>query len=59
MMAKMVFILTDSAQRYFDPNDKNSVEIVKIANINDMSEYQPFGLYYCVDEECTRTGFNN
>ena len=58
MMAKMVFILTDSAQRYFDPNDKNSVEIVKIANMDDMSEYQPFGLYYCVDEECTRTGFN-
>ena len=36
----MAFILTDSAQRYFDKDDKEAVEVVKIANISpdDMSE---------------------
>ncbi len=54
----MAFILTDSAQRYFDKDDKEAVEVVKIANISpdDMSEYSPFALFYCVDEVCTRNG---
>ena len=47
-MAKMVFILTDTSQRYFDPNDKEAVEVVQTANIpaNDLDEYSPFALYY-------------
>lgn len=54
----MAFILTDSAQRYFDKDDKEAVEVVKIANISpdDMGEYSPFALFYCVDEVCTRNG---
>jgi len=55
---EMAFILTDSAQRYFDKDDKDAVEVVKTANIsaNEMDEYSPFALFYCVGEVCTRNG---
>ena len=54
----MAFILTDSAQRYFDKDDKDAVEVVKTANISadEMDEYSPFALFYCVGEVCTRNG---
>jgi len=54
---EMVFILTDSSQRYFDPEDKDAVEIVKQSNIKDLSEYSPFGLWYGVGHLSPRSGF--
>jgi len=54
---EMAFILTDSSQRYFDPEDKDAVEIVKQSNIKDLSEYSPFGLWYCVGQLSPRSGF--
>ena len=57
-MAKMVFILTDTSQRYFDPNDKEAVEVVQTANVpaNDLDEYSPFALYYQEGLVCKRNG---
>jgi len=49
MMAYMMcIVLTDSAQRYFDPADKSKREIVKLSNIpsDEMNEYSPVGFYY-------------
>jgi hypothetical protein len=59
MMAEyeMAFILTDSSQRYFDPEDKDAVEVVKQSNIKDLSEYSPFGLWYGVGHLIPRSGF--
>jgi hypothetical protein len=54
---EMVFILTDSSQRYFDPEDKDAVEVVKQSNIKDLSEYSPFGLWYGVGQLSPRSGF--
>ena len=56
----MAYILTDSAQRFFDADDKNAIEVVKVANISadDIGEYSPFALFYRVGEVCTRNGFN-
>ncbi len=54
---EMVFILTDSSQRYFDPEDKDAVEVVKQSNIKDLSEYSPFGLWYGVGHLSPRSGF--
>ena len=56
----MAYILTDSAQRFFDADDKNAIEVVKVANISadDIGEYSPFALFYMVGEVCTRNGFN-
>ena len=54
---EMVFILTDSSQRYFDPEDKDAVEIVKQSNIKDLSEHSPFGLWYGVGHLSPRSGF--
>lgn len=55
----MAYILTDSAQRYFDKDDKEAVEVVKTANIpaNELDEYTPFALFYMKGEVCTRNGF--
>ena len=56
----MAYILTDSAQRFFDADDKNAIEVVKVANISadDIDEYSPFALFYMCGEVCTRNGFN-
>ena len=54
---EMAFILTDSSQRYFDPEDKDAVEVVKQSNIKDLSEYSPFGLWYGVGHLIPRSGF--
>tara|TARA_Y100000389_G_scaffold203422_1_gene251808 strand:+ start:383 stop:982 length:600 start_codon:yes stop_codon:yes gene_type:complete len=54
---EMAFILTDSSQRYFDPDDKEAVEVVKQSNTKDLSEYSPFGLWYGVGHLSPRSGF--
>ena len=57
---EMVFILTDSAQRYFDPDNKKAVEVVKLTNIptDKMDEYVPFGLFFMVSKTCELNGLN-
>jgi len=56
---EMAYLLTDSAQRYFDKDDKEAVEVVKTANIpaDEIGEYSPFALFYMKGEVCTRNGF--
>lgn len=57
---EMAFVLTDSAQRYFDPDDKKAVEVVKLENIptDKMDEYVPFGLFFKVGLICKTSGLN-
>ncbi len=57
---EMVFVLTDSGQRYFDPDDKKAVEVVKLENIptDKMDEYVPFGLFFKVGLICKTSGLN-
>ena len=59
-MSKKVFILTDSSQRYFDPDDENSVEVVQTTNVpaDELSEYSPLALFYDEDIKCERTGLS-
>jgi len=56
---QMAYLLTDSAQRYFDKDDKEAVEVVKTANIpaDELDEYTPFALFYMKGEVCTRNSY--
>ena len=48
MAYEICVVITDSAQRYFDPNDKSKKEIVQLSNIpsDQMDEYSPCGFLF-------------
>ena len=53
MTYEICVVLTDSAQRYFDPNDKSKKEIVQLSNIpsDQMDEYSPCGFLFIKGNE--------